>query len=156
MKFRLILLQICLVTFLFYNSPLAQPQLWEIYSISGQPYVNVTLDKYESDSLYIRFMNQVIALHQDSIKYLIQRKESSFGMGFIVGSVLGGVVMSASVSDSKGLFSDIGRSSATITGVFLGGAIGGLAGLAGGADIKYNLEKLDSEEKRIVLKRLLN
>jgi len=138
------------------NKTFAQPQLWEIYSTSNQPFVNVTVDKYESDSLYLKYMDQMIVLHQDSIKYLLHRNESNFGLGFLIGAVLGGILGNSASQRSDDLFSGSGRSSSTLFGILIGGAIGGSAGLASGADNKYQVEKLNSEDKRKLLNRLFN
>jgi len=138
------------------NLIFAQPQLWEIYSTSNQPFVNVTVDKYESDSLYIKSMNQLFTLHQDSIKYLLKRKESNFGLGFLFGAIAGGIFGAASSSGSDGFFSEIGKGFSIVFGALIGGTLGGVIGLAAGADEKYQIEKLESEDKRKLLNRLFH
>ncbi|HEX9739960.1 MAG TPA: hypothetical protein VGA29_04225 [Ignavibacteriaceae bacterium] len=154
MKFKIILFLISISFYFLQTKTFAQPQLWEIYTISDQPFINVTVDKYESDSLYIKSAFQLIALHQDSIKYLIKRNESQFGLGFLIGAVLGGVLIGLTADENEGFFSELWRGTATFFGIILGGAIGGIMGLAAGTDTKYNLEKLDSETKRVLLNRL--
>jgi hypothetical protein len=139
---------------LLYNNIFAQPQLWEIYSTSNQPFVNVTVDKYESDSLYIKSMNLVFILHQDSIKYLLKSKESNFGLGFLFGAITGGIFGAASTSGSDGFLSGIGNGLSIVFGALVGGTLGGVIGLAGGADEKYQIEKLNPEDKRKLLNRL--
>jgi len=156
MKFNIIFLFALISFYFLQNKAYAQPQLWEIYSISNQPFVNVTVDKYESDSLYLKYMDQMIVLHQDSIKYLLHRNESNFGLGFLIGAVLGGILGNSASQRSDDLFSGSGRSSSTLFGILIGGAIGGSAGLASGADNKYQVEKLNSEDKRKLLNRIFN
>ncbi len=131
----------------------AQPQLWEVYSTSNQPFVNVTIERFESDSLYIKSMNQALALHQDSIKFLVRRNKSKFGLGFLAGAVMGGVFMNG-MSHGDGLFPDMARGSSIAMGVVIGGALGGAVGLGAGADTKYDINKLNAEDKRKVLSRL--
>jgi len=138
----------------FQNTASSQPQLWDIYGTSDQPFVNVTADRYESDSLYMKSMNQVFALHQDSIKYLLQRNKSRFGMGFLIGSIVGGVYVNAISQGSDGPFSEMGRGVSTTLGIIIGGSIGGAIGLAQGADTKYQIDRLDSQVKRKLMKRL--
>jgi hypothetical protein len=157
MKFNIIVLFIVLINFL-QNEIFAQPQLWEIYSISDQPYINVTIDKYESDSLYIKSTDHLFVLHQDSIKYLLREKESNFGLGFLIGAVGGGIFGAAISSSSNEFydmgFSDTGKSLSIVSGAIIGGVLGGIVGLASGADEKYQLEKLTTEHKRALLSRL--
>ena len=131
----------------------AQPQLWEVYSTSNQPFVNVTIERFESDSLYMKSMNQVLALHQDSIKYLVRRNKSKFGLGFLAGAVMGVAFMSG-MSRGDGLFPDMARGSSIAMGVAIGGALGGAVGLGAGADTKYQIDKLNAEDKRKLLSRL--
>ncbi|MGE5859083.1 MAG: hypothetical protein ACM34J_00920, partial [Ignavibacteria bacterium] len=110
------------------NEIFAQLQLWEIYTTSNQPFVNVFIDKYESDSLFIKSMNQLFILHQDSVKYALKRNEPNFGIGFIIGAVLGGIFGNAIYQDGEESydlgFSAIGRLSSTILGIVAGGALG--------------------------------
>lgn len=142
------------------NEIFAQLQLWEIYTTSNQPFVNVFIDKYESDSLFIKSMNQLFILHQDSVKYALKRNEPNFGIGFIIGAVLGGIFGNAIYQDGEESydlgFSAIGRLSSTILGIVAGGALGGLAGLSAGIDNKYQIEKLSTEDKRDLLSKLFN
>lgn len=139
--------------FLFCQRAPAQPQLWEVYSTSNQPFVNVTIDRFESDSLYMKSMNQVLALYQDSIKYLVRRNASKFGLGFLVGAAMGGIFLGG-ISHDDGLFPGLGRGSSIAIGVAIGGALGGAVGLGAGADTKYQIDKLDAEGKRKLLSRL--
>ena len=134
----------------------AQPKLWEIYTTSNQSYVNVAVDKYESDSLYLKSMNQLHILHQDSIKYLLNRRESNFGAGFLFGAIIGGIYGGVSSAGSGKLFSEMGHGFSIVFGVLIGGTIGGVIGLASGTDEKYDIEKLDSEGKRKLLNRLFH
>lgn len=134
----------------------AQPQLWEIYSTSNQPFVNVAVDKYESDSLYVKFMDRTIVLHQDSIQYLVQRHTSRFGVGFLIGAVVGGIFFNLSSQGSGNFFSELGRLSVTAFGIVIGGTIGGVIGLAQGTNTKYRLEKMNTEEKRKLLSKLFH
>ena len=157
MKFNIIVFVLISVNFL-QNEIFGQPQLWEIYSISDQPYINVTIDKYESDSLYIKSMEQLFVLHQDSIKYLLRKKESNFGLGFLIGAV-GGGIFGAAISTSSNEFydmgfSDTGESLSIVSGAIIGGILGGIVGLASGADEKYQMEKYSTEGKRKILNRL--
>jgi hypothetical protein len=146
--------------FFMQNEIFAQPQLWEIYTNSNQPFVNVFIDKYESDSLYIKSMDQMFIFHHDSIKYLLRKNESNFGLGFIIGAVLGGIFGNALSKDGDGSydlgFSAIGRLSFTILGIVVGGTLGGLAGLSAGTDNKYRIDKLSTENKRDLLNKLFN
>ncbi|MCF8354464.1 MAG: hypothetical protein K9H48_08425 [Melioribacteraceae bacterium] len=158
MKFNTIIF-IALVTIsfcLFTRVVSAQPQLWEIYSNSNQSFINVTVDKYESDSLYIKSTGQIFILHQDSIKYLLKRRESNFGLGFLFGAIAGGVLGAASSSGSDGFFSGIGGGLSIALGALVGGVLGGVVGLASGADEKYKLEKLNTEDERLLLKKLFH
>lgn len=139
--------------FSLWETASAQPQLWEVYSISDQPFVNVTIDRFDADSLYMKSMTQVLALHQDSIKYVVRRNESKFGLGFLFGAVVGGIMMGRT-SDGHGLFPDMAHGTSIALGVAIGGALGGAVGLGAGTDTKYQIQKLDSEEKRKVLSRL--
>jgi hypothetical protein len=142
------------------NKTFAQPQLWEIYSTSDQPFINVTVDKYESDSLHIKSADQLYKLHQDSIKYLVKRKESNFGLGFLFGAVAGGILGAAISSDSDGSydigFSSTGKGISIVFGALIGGVLGGVVGSAAGADEKYQIENLDTERKRKLLNKLFN
>ena len=108
---------------------LAQTQQWEIYSTSDQPHINVIIFKYVSDSLYIKSMNQVFVLHQDSIKYLLRKKESNFGLGFLIGAIAGGIFGAATSSSSDEPydmgFSDSGESLSIVSGAIIGGLLGG-------------------------------
>jgi len=162
MKLNIIFFFLAPIIFYFLqNEIFAQPQLWEIYTTSNQPFVNVTIEKYESDSLYIKSMNQLFILHQDSIKYLLKRNESNFGFGFIIGAVLGGIFGNAISQDGeKGFydlgFSAIGRALSTAFGILIGATLGGLAGLASGADNKYQIQKLNVEDKKKLLNKLFN
>ena len=159
MKPNILILFLFLLNFYFsQNKTFAQPKLWEIYTTSDHPYVNVTVDKYESDSLYLKYMNQLIILHQDSIKYIIHRNKSNFVAGFIIGAVAGGVIVNATYKEEKtGFISlDLGRFPSTVVGIVLGGTLGGLVGAASGADNKYRIDKLDPVTKKQLLDRLLN
>ncbi len=144
------------IIILSHNKIFAQPQLWEIYSTSNQPFVNVIVEKYESDSLYLKSMNQLFILHQDSIEYLIRIRDSNFGLGFLIGALTGGLLGSVSSSDSEGFLSPIGKGLTIVLGIVIGGAIGGVVGLAAGADEKYQLSKLKSEDKTKLLNRIFN
>lgn len=155
MKFNIVLFSLFLIIIL-HNKVFAQPQLWEIYSTSNQPFVNVIVEKYESDSLYIKSMNQLFSLHQDSIQYIIKKRDSNFGMGFLFGSIAGGIFGATTSSDSDGFFSGIGRGLSIVLGAVIGGVVGGVVGLVSGADDKYQLSKLKSEDKRKLLNRLFN
>ena len=148
------LVAVMLIASCFISQPAsAQPQLWDVYSTSNQPFVNVTIARFESDSLYIKALNQELALHQDSIKYLVRRNKSQFALGFLVGAVLGGVAMNQ-MMQGDGPFSNLGRLSAIALGVAIGGGLGGAVGLGAGADTKYDLQKLSSEDRQKLLKRL--
>ena len=153
MKLNIILLILISLNFL-HSEIFAQPQLWDIYSISNQPYINVTIEKYESDSLYIKSMNLSYILHQDSIKYLIEKKESNFGLGFLFGALIGGIYGGVSSVSSNEFFSEIGHGFSIVFGALIGGTLGGVIGLVSGTNEKYDLEKLDSEGKRELLNRL--
>jgi len=157
MKFNIFVFVLTSINFL-QNKFLAQPQLWEIYSTSDQAYINVTIDKYESDSLYIKSMDHLFVLHQDSIKYLIRKKESNFGPGFLIGAIGGGIfgaVISSSSNEFYDLaFSDSGESLSIVSGAIIGGVLGGVVGLASGTDEKYQIEKYSTEFKRKILNRL--
>jgi len=134
----------------------SQPELWEVYTISNQPYINVIIDKFEYDSLYLKTENRIIALHQDSIKYILKRNESHAGLGIILGALAGGLVANKIKSDSDGWFSDIGDFSSTIWGILIGGLVGGLIGTASGADTRYDIENMDYKTKHNLLLRLFN
>jgi len=68
MKLNIIYFSLASIDFFFIqNEIFAQHQIWEIYTTSNQPFVNVFIDKYESDSLFIKSMNQLFILHQDSV-----------------------------------------------------------------------------------------
>jgi hypothetical protein len=99
-------------------------------------------------------MNQVIVLHQDSIRYLVQRNSSKFAVGFIFGAFAGAVLASESVKGSDGAFSGLGRLTMVPLGIVLGGAIGGSIGSAAGADKRYQIDKLDIDQKRKLLTNL--
>lgn len=72
----------------FHQGASAQPQLWDVYSVSKQPFVNVTIDRFESDSLFMKAMNRVFVLHQDSVEYLLRKDKSQFALGFLIGAVV--------------------------------------------------------------------
>lgn len=162
MKFNTVLfITIVSINFcLLQNKIPAQPQLWEIYSTSNQPFINVTVNKYESDSLYIKSVDQLFILHQDSIKYLLKRKEFNFGLGFIFGAIAGGIFGVASSSDSDGFydigFSTFGKGLSIVFGALIGGVIGGIIGLTTIADEEYQIEKLNTEGKRKLLNKLFH
>jgi hypothetical protein len=157
MKLNIIVFVLISINFL-QNEIFAQTQLWEIYSTSDQPYINVTIFKYVPDSIYIKLMNQVFVLHQDSIKYLLRKKESNFGLGFLIGAIAGGIFGGATSSSSDEPydmgFSDSGESLSVVSGAIIGGLLGGIVGLASGADEKYYLENLITEHKRALLSKL--
>jgi hypothetical protein len=157
MKFNIIVFVLISIN-LLQNEILAQTQQWEIYSTSDQSYINVTIFKYVPDSMYIKSMNQVFVLHQDSIKYLLRKKESNFGLGFLIGAIAGGIFGAANSSSSDELydmgFSDYGESLSIVSGALIGGILGGVVGLASGADEKYYLENLSTEHKSILLSKL--
>jgi hypothetical protein len=155
MKYNIVLYFLFL-TILLQNESFAQPQLWEIYSTSNQPYVNVIVEKYTSDSLYIKSMNQLFIFHQDSIEYLIKKRDSNFGLGFLFGAVAGGIFGATTSSVSDGLFSGIGKGLSIALGAVIGGVVGGVIGLVTGADEKYQIDKLKPEVKRKLLDRLFN
>ena len=141
------------VIFISFYPVFAQPQLWEVYSTSSQPFVNVTIERFEADSLHMKFMNGQFALHQDSIAYLLRRNKSKFGLGFLAGAVVGGVAMNQ-MSQGDGMFSGLARAPSVALGVVIGGVLGGAVGLGAGADTKYQIQKLNSEDKRTLLGRL--
>jgi hypothetical protein len=89
-------------------------------------------------------------------KYLLKRRESNFGSGFLLGAITGGVLGAASSSGSDGFFSGIGGGLSIALGALVGGVLGGVVGLASGADEKYHIEKLNTEDKRKLLNRLFN
>lgn len=155
MKFSFILF-LFISSILLQNELFAQPQLWEIYSTSNQPFVNVVIEKYESDSLYLKSTNQLFIFHQDSVEYLIKKKDSNFGLGFLLGAVAGGILGATTSSNSDGFFSGIGKGLSIVLGTVIGGVVGGVAGLISGADEKYYLSKLKPEDKTKLLKRLFN
>ncbi len=155
MKYGLVLFLISISIF-FQQRIFAQPQLWDIYSVSNQPFVNITVDKYESDSLYLKFMDRAIVLHQDSVKYLVKRNTSKFGIGFLIGAVVGGVFFNTTLQGSNDPLSQFGRLSLTGLGIVVGGTIGGLLGSAQGTDTKYQIEKMNTEEKRKLLSGLFH
>ena len=157
MKFNIIVFILISINFL-QNEIFAQTQLWEIYSTSDQPYINVTIFKYVPDFIYIKSMNQVFVLHQDSIKYLLRKKESNFGLGFLIGAIAGGIFGAATSSSSDEPydmgFSESGESLSIVSGSIIGGLLGGVVGLASGADEKYYLEYLVTDYKRALLSKL--
>lgn len=157
MKLNIIAFILISANFLQNEIP-AQSQLWKLYSTSDQPYINVTIDKYESDSLYIKSMDHLFVLHQDSIKCLIREKESNFGLGFLIGAVGGGIFGATTSSSSNKPydlgFSDGGESLSIVSGAIIGGILGGVVGLASGADEKYQIEKYSAEGKRKILNKL--
>ncbi|TAK54362.1 MAG: hypothetical protein EPO24_13230 [Bacteroidetes bacterium] len=136
------------------SSAVAQPKLWEIYSTSNQPYVNVTVDRYQSDSLYMKFMNQTIVIHQDSIRYIVRKKSSKVGIGLLLGAVGGGLfggLISGSSPDNR--FSDFNDFTMITAGIAVGGVIGGAMGAAG-TDTRYQIDTLDPEKKKELLVKL--
>ena len=157
MQFNIIVFVLISINFL-QNEIFAQPQLWEIYSTSDQAYINMTIDRYESDSLYIKSMDHLFVLSQDSIKYLIRKKESNFGMGFLIGAIGGSIFGAATSSSSNESYdfglSDSGESLSIVSGAVIGGILGGIVGLASGADDKYQIEKYSTEDKRKILNNL--
>ena len=142
-----------LLTLFLANEGVAQPKLWEVYSVSNQPFVNVVIDRYESDSIYIKSMNQVIVLHQDSIRYLVYRHHPNMAIGFVFGAAAGGFFMSEMSRGSSGLFADVGRTSNILVGVALGGLIGGAVGAAGNTT-RYEIYKMDPAAKKKLLATL--
>lgn len=143
------------------NKTLAQSQLWEIYTTSDQPYINVIVDRYESDSLFIKSNGSLFILHQDSIKYLLKKRESksNFGLGLLFGAIIGGIWGSTFSSGSNGFFSGIRKGLSTLStvlGAIIGGVLGGAIGLASGGDEKYQIEKIKSENKRKLLNKLFH
>jgi len=151
-----IILYILFLTLLLQSKVFAQPQLWEIYSTSNQPYVNVIVEKYTTDSLYIKSMNQLFVFHQDSIEYLIKKRDSNFGLGFIFGAAAGGIFGATTSSGSEGLIAGIGKGLSIALGAVIGGVVGGVLGLISGADEKYEINKLKPEDKRKLLAGLFN
>ncbi|MBI3195785.1 MAG: hypothetical protein HYZ34_15160 [Ignavibacteriae bacterium] len=148
------LFYIIAILFVVASTSIAQPELWEVYTNSNQPFINVVIDKYESDSVYMKSMNFEIVLHQDSIQYLIMRRESHFGLGFVGGAVVGGILMNVISEKSDNPLANLFRSDETVIGMLGGGMLGGIIGAAGGQDKKFEFRKLDTEEKRELLKRL--
>ena len=140
----------------FSNSIFAQSQLWEIYTTSNQPFINVIVEKYESDSLFIKSMDKSFIIHQDSIRYIVKEKESKFGLGFLFGAIIGGIAGAASTSDSEETSGGLTEGTSVIFGALLGGVLGGALGLAVGSDEEYPVEKLNSEKKTELLNRLFN
>ena len=51
------------------------PALWEVYTTSNGPFAYVTLERYEHESLYMRSGVDIVALHQDSVRYLRHSEE---------------------------------------------------------------------------------
>ena len=98
----------------------------------------------------------LIVLHQDSLRYVIRKNSSKFGIGFILGAIAGGIFGSATSQGSHDPFSEVGRSISVTLGIVVGGAIGGAIGSAQGADTRYQIDKLDSEQKRKLLSRLFS
>lgn len=153
MKLNMVILFI-LTVLLLSDVIFAQPQLWNIYSISNDPFTNVTVVNYEADSLYIKSMSQLFILHQDSIKHLVKINESNLWLGFVFGAVAGGIIGATNSSDSGGLFSEIGKGFSIVLAALAGGVLGGVVGLVSGSDRTYNIEKLDPQRKRKLLKQL--
>ncbi len=153
MKYGLVLFLISISIF-FQQRTFAQPQLWDIYSVSNQPFVNVTVDKYESDSLHIRCTDRLIALHQDSIKYLVKQNRSQWPLGILIGSMAGVIFANILPQQSSATPNEFGSESLTVFGALIGGTIGGVFGLAKGIDAKYQIEKLNTDEKRKLLNGL--
>ena len=121
MKFNILVFLFILFSFCnSQNKTYAQPQLWDVYSTSDQPFINVTIDKYESYSLYIKSADELYVLHQDSIKYLLKRKDSNFGLGFLFGAIVGGIFGIGVSSDSNNPhdigFSGIGKCFSIVLG----------------------------------------
>ncbi len=141
---------------LLQNETLAQEQIWEVYPTSNESLINVTVNKYESDSLYIKSLNQLIILHQDSIKYLIKRRDSQFWVGFLFGAIIGGIVGAAATPEPDTNSSGTGKGLNIFFGAALGGLIGGFFGSSVGSDEKYQLEKLQPDHKRAILNSLFN
>lgn len=134
----------------------SQPELWEVYTLTNQPFVNVVIDKYRNDSLYLKSSDRIIVLHQDSIKCLVKRNESHIGLGIILGSITGGLLANKVNGDSEGWFSDINDYGSTILGILIGGLVGALSGSAAGTDTMFDIEKMDYEKKQILLSKLFN
>lgn len=132
----------------------AQPKLWDIYTTSNQPFVNVVVDSYRSDSLYLKSMNQSIVLHRDSIRYIVRRNASQTGLGILAGAVAGGVLVGSISGESDGYFEDYARIMSVTLGIVTGGIVGGVIGAAMGADTRYDFDKVNSEKRRRLLTRL--
>ena len=101
-------------------------------------------------------MIQLFIMNIDSVKYLIKRKDSNFGLGFLFGAIIGGIYGGTSSVGSDEFFSEIGGGFSIVFGALIGGTLGGVLGLASGADEKYEIYKLDSENKKKLLNRLFN
>ena len=69
-------------------------------------------------------MNQLYILNQDSIKFILKRRESNFGFGFLFGALIGGIYGGASSKGSDGFFSEIGSGLSIVFGVLIGGTLG--------------------------------
>lgn len=146
---------VLILTWFLQSEGTAQLQLWDVFSASNQPFTNIVVDRYESDSLYIKSMGHVIVLHQDSIKFLLRKNKSRLAVGVLVGSLAGGLFANRMVCvDDENPFSGIGSLSFTTLGIVVGGLLGGTVGAGAGADTKFQIAQLNSEGKRKLLSRL--
>ncbi len=148
-------LLILLLQILLSSLAIAQPELWEVYTTSNRPYINVAIEKYESDSLYMKSMNMDFVLHQDSIQYIIQNRKSQFGVGFLFGAVAGGLFSNAMFRGSDNSWFHVDPTATTMLGAVSGGLVGGLLG-ASATKRTIEIGKLKPEEKKKVLKNLFD
>lgn len=148
----------------FSTTVFAQSNIWDVYSLHNQPYVNVTLARLDNETLYVHSFGETYPIQIDSIQ-MIKRTSpgSSHALaGFLLGMAGGGLagnIISRASGNHEGLFASWGKEYSAFFGTGAGMLLGGIFGSAVGAGLKpketYPFANRTYAEKVELLQKLL-
>ncbi len=129
-------------------------KMWQIITNSGVVYPYVTIQNQTADSLYVNGCNVTSAIHIDAIKSIRHERESRIGMGFLIGAAGGGAIGLS--TKSSGYFSEERDFLSTILYTVIGGFLGSIIGGISGADEFYDMERINHQQKLVLLAKIRN
>jgi hypothetical protein len=151
-----------LIWFLFTKNVGAQTPLWDIFTISNQPYSNVVLDTLKQDTLQVKVLGRIYKIPVDSIATLKSERDSQAGIGVVFGVLSGAIIgfnlggkSASNGTPADGLGEIIGSMFGLFMGSLLGGIVGGGVGSKIGGDKFYNFRKRSYSKKLEILQQAI-
>jgi len=158
-EMKKIILNVCLLSlFLIAEKSFAQDHLLFIELVNQKPFTNVLATKLMNDTLTCWGNGTEFTFPIDSIKIIIEQKEGDAGVGFLIGSAIGGFLGSRYVEQKKENSSPlqinlISKEICIISGILLGGLIGGFVGMDHSQS--YRFTNMDHHERVLILNKII-